>query len=73
MGTSQSSGGPGSGVSMVPPWTPDPPTGDASGNGAEGGDAPADDGAAPPQVPPPAPARSAALIPAIRPWAPASS
>lgn len=56
MGTSQSSGGPGSGVSMVPPWTPDPPTGEASGNGAEGGDAPADDGVAVPQVPPPAPA-----------------
>jgi len=50
MGTSQSSGGPGSGVSMVPPWTPDPPTGEASGNGAEGGDAPADDGVAAPQV-----------------------
>ncbi len=56
MGTSQSSGGPGSGVSMVPPWTPDPSTGEASGNGAEGGDAPADDGAAAPQVPPPVPA-----------------
>lgn len=56
MGTSQSSGGPGSGVSMVPPWTPDPPTGDAAGNGAEGEDAPADDGAAAPQVPLPAPA-----------------
>ena len=41
---------------MVPPWTPDPPTGEASGNGAEGGDAPADDGVAAPQVPPaPAP------------------
>jgi hypothetical protein len=25
MGTSQSSGGPGGGVPMVPPWTPDPP------------------------------------------------
>lgn len=40
---------------MVPPWTPDPPTGEAPGNGAEGGDAPADDGVAAPQVPPPAP------------------
>lgn len=51
MGTSQSSGGPGSGVSMVPPWTPDPPTGEALGNGAKDGEAPADDGAAAPQVP----------------------
>lgn len=25
MGTSQSSGGPGSGIAMVPPWVPDPP------------------------------------------------
>lgn len=31
MGTSQSSGGPGSGVPMVPPWTPDPPAGDQNG------------------------------------------
>lgn len=53
MGTSQSSGGPGSGVSMVPPWTPTPPAGEASGNGAEGGDAPADDGTAAPQAPQP--------------------
>lgn len=60
MGTSQSSGGPGSGVSMVPPWTPDPQTGEASSNGAEGGDAPADDGAAAPQVP----------LPAVAPLAP---
>jgi hypothetical protein len=28
MGTSQSSGGPGSGVPMVPTWTPDPPAGE---------------------------------------------
>lgn len=36
---------------MVPPWTPDPPTGEASGTGPEGADASADDGAAPPQTP----------------------
>lgn len=56
MGTSQSSGGPGSGVSMVPSWTPDPPAGEASENEAEGGEAPTGDGAAAPQAPPPAPA-----------------
>jgi hypothetical protein len=28
MGTSQSSGGPGSGVPMVPSWVPDPPAGE---------------------------------------------
>lgn len=54
MGTSQSSEGPGSGVSMVPPWTPDPPTAEVSGNGTEDGDAPVDNGAAAPQFPPPA-------------------
>jgi hypothetical protein len=61
MGTSQSSGGPGSGVSMVPSWTPEPPAGDAPDAGApdneaEGSDAPADDSSAVPQAPPPAPA-----------------
>lgn len=45
MGTSQSSGGPGSGVSMVPPWTPAPPAGEASGDGTEDGNATADGGA----------------------------
>ena len=34
MGTSQSSGGPGGGVPMVPPWTPNAPAG---GDGAENG------------------------------------
>lgn len=62
MGTSQSSEGPGSGVSMVPPWTPAPPTDEASGNEPEGGDAPADDGAAP-QLPPP---KVASLAPPAR-------
>ena len=56
MGTSQSSGGPGSGVSMVPSWTPEPPAGEAPASDAQGGDAPADDGAAPPPAPPPVPA-----------------
>jgi hypothetical protein len=50
MGTSQSSGGPGSGVSMVPSWTPPPPTSEVTGSEAEGGDAPTDDGGTPPQV-----------------------
>src|ERR1051326_7285651 len=30
MGTSQSSGGPPSGVPMVPPWVPDPPDNDTT-------------------------------------------
>lgn len=63
MGTSQSSGGPGGGVSMVPPWTPAPPTGEASDNGLKDGEAPADDGAALPQVLPKA---SAPLAPPAR-------
>ena len=33
MGTSQSSGGPGGGVPMVPPWTPDPPSEDEPDSG----------------------------------------
>lgn len=49
MGTSQSSGGPGSGVSMVPPWTPAPPASETLGD--EGAGAPTD-GAVPPQMPP---------------------
>ena len=56
MGTSQSSGGPGSGVSMVPSWTPAPPAGDAPDSDVQGLDEPADDGPAPPQAPPPVPA-----------------
>lgn len=55
MGTSQSSGGPGSGVPMVPSWTPDPPAGEPSG-GEPGTDAPADAEPSPPQVAPPTPA-----------------
>ena len=52
MGTSQSSGGPGGGVPMVPSWTPDPPAADPPAaapptDGDEG--APGDpDGSAPP-------------------------
>lgn len=40
MGTSQSSTGPGAGVPMVPPWTPDPPPGDV----------PPDDAPTPPET-----------------------
>ncbi len=55
MGTSQSSGGPGSGVPMVPSWTPDPPAGEPPG-GELGTEAPADVEPSPPQVAPPPPA-----------------
>ncbi len=43
MGTSQSSGGPGSGVPMVPSWTPDPPPADPPA----GAPPPEDEGRAP--------------------------
>lgn len=52
MGTSQSSGGPGSGVSMVPPWTPPPPLGDASNDNDVGENTPDDNSVATPQLPP---------------------
>lgn len=50
MGTSQSSGGPGGGVPMVPPWTPLPPADSPAPGGPDDGEAgPSDgkDGAAP--------------------------
>lgn len=56
MGTSQSSGGPGSGVPMVPPWTPDPPAGEPPGSEPGGEDAPADAEPAAPQLSQPIPA-----------------
>lgn len=55
MGTSQSSGGPGSGVPMVPSWTPDPPANEPIG-GELGTDAPTDAEPSAPQVAPPTPA-----------------
>lgn len=55
MGTSQSSGGPGSGVPMVPSWTPDPPANEPA-DGELGTDAPADAEPSAPQVAPPTPA-----------------
>ncbi len=66
MGTSQSSRGPGSGVPMVPSWTPAPPTGDAPGVEAEGGEPPAADGAAVPQYSPPPVAPPARFLGARR-------
>ena len=56
MGTSQSSGGPGSGVPMVPSWTPDPPADAVPDSDAQDVEAPADDGTAPPEAPPLVPA-----------------
>lgn len=56
MGTSQSSGGPGAGVPMVPSWTPDPPPigpPDATAPGEETG--PSENAPAPGAVPAPAP------------------
>ena len=60
MGTSQSSGGPGSGVPMVPAWVPDSPVGEPSApeNAIPEGapeDANAPEGAPPPSAPPAAP------------------
>lgn len=63
MGTSQSSGGPGSGVPLVPPWVPAPPPGEASPaapGGQEGAGEPAVDPALPPATgEPPDPAVAA--------------
>lgn len=55
MGTSQSSGGPGSGVPMVPSWTPDPPANEPIG-GELGKDAPTEAEPSAPQVAQPTPA-----------------
>lgn len=71
MGTSQSSGGPGGGVPMVPSWTPDPPAADppaaapqADGDEVADGDA---DAGAPPAPPAVAPVpRAIPLAPAAR-------
>ena len=51
MGTSQSSKGPGSGVPMVPPWAPDLPSTDSSGDQSSD----SQDGSAPPSGVPIAP------------------
>lgn len=53
MGTSQSSGGPGGGVPMVPPWTPAPPAGDTPAD--EGGQAEPSEPSAAPPTPQPVP------------------
>ncbi|MBN8958644.1 MAG: hypothetical protein J0H17_19070 [Rhizobiales bacterium] len=54
MGTSQSSGGPGSGVPMVPSWTPDAPASEQAEDDA-GTDAPDDAEPTAPQAAPPPP------------------
>ena len=53
MGTSQSSKGPGSGIAMVPPWTPAPPADDSPENGTEAEDTVGNAGVPTPQVSPP--------------------
>ncbi|OJW21256.1 MAG: hypothetical protein BGO51_16860 [Rhodospirillales bacterium 69-11] len=70
MGTSQSSGGPGGGVPMVPSWTPDPPAGDppaaappADGDEGAPGDA---DGSAPAAPTPPSAPRVVPIAPPAR-------
>ncbi len=65
MGTSQSSGGPGSGVPMVPPWTPEPPTGDAPEPRPDDEAAPDEPAPPDPNAPSPAPANTL-LAPARR-------
>lgn len=60
MGTSQSSGGPGSGVPMVPSWTPAPPTSEPAIGEPAADDASANGEATPPHVAPLAPAPLAA-------------
>ncbi|WP_137390415.1 Qat anti-phage system associated protein QatB [Rhodoligotrophos defluvii] len=55
MGTSQSSGGPGGGVPMVPSWTPDPPAGGSPESESGGGKAPDEPAAPAPEAPPRAP------------------
>ena len=65
MGTSQSSGGPGGGVPMVPPWTPDPPTDDAPEPGPDEDGAPDEPASPEPNAPSSAPA-NAPLAPAGR-------
>jgi len=77
MGTSQSSSGPGGGVPMVPPWTPDAPAGgDGAGDGGPGDGvsddaagephAPADGPPARPAAPSPPPARPIPVAPSAR-------
>jgi hypothetical protein len=70
MGTSQSSGGPGGGVPMVPSWPPDPPAGDppaaappADGDEGAPGDA---DGSAPAAPTPPSAPRVVPIAPPAR-------
>ena len=57
MGTSQSSGGPGSGVPMVPPWVPEPPADESPPEGEDNGETPTEPNtqASPPDSAPIAP------------------
>ena len=69
MGTSQSSGGPGSGVPMVPSWTPDPPAADPPAGAPPAGDddaAPGEERGEAPTAPAAAPPRPVPVAPAAR-------
>jgi hypothetical protein len=69
MGTSQSSGGPGPGVPMVPPWTPPAPANDppAGAPPADGGEpAPGEQDGAPPPASAAAPAEPVPIAPPAR-------
>lgn len=55
MGTSQSSGGPGAGVPMVPSWVDSPPAEAPTGDGAADAPADGDDAQPAPNASPPAP------------------
>jgi hypothetical protein len=68
MGTSQSSGGPGGGVPMVPPWTPNPPADSGDAGPQDGGEGGGDDGDGDPSNPADGPpAAPAAAPPALVP------
>ena len=64
MGTSQSSGGPGGGIPMVPPWTPDPPHEDEPFSVPSESGAPDEPASTPPEVPSPVPAPAPLAPPA---------
>ena len=69
MGTSQSSGGPGSGVPMVPSWTPDPPAADPPAGAPPAGDDDASPGEASgerPTAPAATPPRPVPIAPTAR-------
>jgi hypothetical protein len=63
MGTSQSSGGPGGGVPMVPPWTPSPPADSGDAGPRDGGDGGGDDGDGEPSDPADGPLAAPAAAP----------